>query len=164
MKIEDLICKCDKDVDIDEYFDFREKIVEEMPHPEWLRNRTKEEIVSLLDNNLKIWVYYLNDEIVCSMILVPADTEIIEKYGLTNKDTVNYGSMIVSPKYRGKGLQYQMLKVLDKCGKEQGYTLAIGTVHPENIYSKNNIIKDKFVYIENRELKSGLREIYLKLL
>ena len=164
MKIEDLICKCDKSVDMDEYFKFRKKIKEGMPYPEWLRNRTNEEIISLLENNSKLWVYYLNDEIVCSMMLIPADKELLEKYGLNSNDTISYGSMIVNPKYRGNGLQYQMLKVLDKCSKDLGYTLAIGTVHPDNIYSTNNIIKDKFVYIERRILKSGIRDVYLKLL
>lgn len=87
-----------------------------MTHPEWLGDFSKEELIYLLNNNSKIWVYYLNKEPVCSMMLIPGDEKSLLKFelDLDYKDVVDYGPMFVNPKYVGKYLQYQMLQALDK--------------------------------------------------
>lgn len=87
------------------------------------------------------------------------------KFGLDNlnyEKVVDYGSMFVNPKYVGNGLQYQMLEVLDKHSKELGYEYAISTIHPDNMYSIRNLVKDGFVLVGSREFKRGIRNVYLK--
>lgn len=78
------------------------------------------------------------------------------------KHYLNYGPMFVNHKFIGNGLQFQMLKKLDEYCMNLGYKYVISTVHPNNIYSVNNLIKDNFELINSKEFKRGIRNIYLK--
>lgn len=163
MLLDDLIC-INENVNLGKYLKFKDIVEKNMPHPDWLGDFTKKDLKKLLKNNAKIWIYYLNKEPVCSMMLKPSNQKELDRYYLKSKETICYGSMFVNPKYVGNSLQYQMLKKLDEYSKKQGYKFAIGTIHPENKYSINNILKDNFLYIETLELPRGIRNVYLKLL
>ncbi len=82
-----------------------------------------------------------------SMMSIPSNEEDMIKFDLDldYKEVIDYGPMFVNPKYVGNNLQYQMLKYLDEYVKSKSYKIAIGTVHPDNIYSINNLIKDGFI-------------------
>ena len=162
MKLENL--KCIENIDIDKYIEFREKVKENMEYKEWLGDFSKEDIINLLKNNSKIWIYYKDEEPVCSMMLIPSDEESTKKLELNYnyKEIVDYGPMFVNKKYVGNGLQYQMLKELDKYAVEKGYKYAASTIHPDNVYSINNLEKDNFKYQRTKEFKRGVRNIYLK--
>ena len=81
---------------------------------------------------------------------------------LDSNIVVDYGPMFVNPKYVGNKLQYQMLKEIDKYSLSLGYKYAAGTIHPENIYSINNLLKDNFELTGTKEFTRGIRKIYLK--
>lgn len=70
--------------------------------------------------------------------------------------------MFVNPKYVGNKLQYQMLNELDKYSIDKNYNFVVATIHPDNIYSINNFIKDNFKQTSTKEFKRGLRNIYVK--
>ena len=163
MNLEELICT-NKNIDLDKYLEFREYVKESMEHPEWLGNFTKEELEIMLKNNSKIWIYYLNNIPVCSMMLIPSDEKSLKKFelNLNYKEVVDYGPMFVNPNYVGNSLQYKMLLELDSYCIRLGYKYAACTVHPDNIYSINNIVKDDFKHINTKEFKRGIRNIYLK--
>jgi hypothetical protein len=163
MVLKDLEMKNDN-IDLDKYIEFRESIKSHMEHPEWLGDFTKEELQKMLENNTKIWIYYLNQEAVCSMMLIPATETSLKKFGidLEYQDVVDYGPMMVNPNFVGNGLQYQMLQEIDKYSIEQGYKYAAGTIHPDNIYSIRNLIKNDFELINYGEFKRGPRNIYIK--
>ena len=97
---------------------------------------------------------------------IPSAENALSKFelDLDYKDVVDYGPMFVNSKYIGNGLQYQMLKVLDEYCINKKYKYAISTIHPDNIYSINSLIKDKFIFFNQKEFKRGLRNIYLKTL
>ena len=151
-------------IDIKKYIMFREDVKRYMEHPEWLGDFSYEEIEYLLDNNSKIWMYYLEDVPVCSMMLIPARDKDLKKFGidLNYKEVADYGPMFVNYNYIGNGLQYQMLKVLDKYCYSMGYKYAASTIHPDNLYSINNLIKDGFEYVNAKAFTRGPRNIYLK--
>lgn len=163
MKLNELIC-VDNNINIDDYIQFREQVKKYMEHPEWLGDFSKEDIINLLNNNSKIWIYYYNNEPVCSMMLIPADKKALSKFeiDLDYKEVADYGPMFVNIKYVGNSLQYQMLKYLDEYCLQKNYKYAAGTIHPDNIFSINNLIKDNFKYITTKEFKRGIRNIYLK--
>lgn len=165
MTLEDLDC-INENINIDNYIVFRDSVKENMCNPEWLGDFSKDDLIYMLNNNSKIWIYYLNDEPVCSMMLIPSNEKVLSKFDLdlNPDDVIEYGPMFVNPKYVGKGLQFQMLKELDKYSLSLGYKYAISTVHPDNVYSINNIIKDEFVNIDEKEFTRGIRNIYLKCL
>ena len=52
--------------------------------------------------------------------------------------------------------------MLDEYSKKCGYKYAVGTIHPDNSYSINNLVKDDFKLIGTKEFKRGLRNIYIK--
>ena len=163
MNIKDLVVVSDN-INIDEYISFRESVKANMEHPEWLGDFSKEDLSFILNNGSKIWIYYLNNECVCSMMMIPSDEASINKFELSldYRDVVDYGPMMVNPKFVGNKLQYQMLKELDSYCINLGYKYAAGTIHPNNIYSINNLVKDDFKLINQKEFKRGIRNIYLK--
>lgn len=151
-------------INLDKYIQFRELVKENMEHSEWLGDFSKEDLDLLLKQNSKIWIYYIENEPVCSMMLIPSTKKSLDKFemDLDYKTVVDYGPMFVNPKYIGNGLQYQMLKELDRYCLNLGYKYAAGTIHPDNIYSINNLLKDDFKQINQKEFKRGIRNIYLK--
>ena len=163
MNLENLICINDN-INLKEYIKFRELVKENMPNPEWLGDFTKEELIEMLNNNTKIWIYYLNKEPVCSMMIIPSTEKDISKFELNISHTlaVDYGPIFVNPKYQGNSLQYQMLQILDKYVKEHNYKYMITTIHPDNIYCIRNFLKDNFKLINQKVFKRGPRNIYLK--
>ena len=165
LKLEEFTC-IRENIDIDKYIEFRENVKNNMKHSDWLGDFSKVDLTNLVNNKSKIWVYYFNNEPVCSMMIIPADEKSLSKLDLdlNYKDVVEYGPIFVNPKYVGKGLQYQMFLKLDEYCYELGYKYAVGTVHPDNIYSINNFIKDKFIFFNQKEFKRGIRDIYLKVL
>lgn len=153
-----------KNIDIDNYFLFRDYVKNSMDYPEWLGDFTKNDLEYLLSNGSTIWIYYLDKDPVCSMMLIPSTEKDLSKFeiNLDYKEVVDYGPMFVNPKYVGNGLQYQILKVLDEYCINSGYKYAISTVHPDNVYSINNLVKDEFKLIGQKEFSRGIRNIYLK--
>jgi hypothetical protein len=163
MKLNELTVITDN-INIDKYIEFREYVKSNMKQSDWLGDFSKDDLIYMLNNNSKIWIYYLSDEPVCSMMYIPSDKKSIDKFGLKLdfQKVADYGPMFVNPKYVGNNLQYQMLKKLDKYCINNGYKYAIVTVHPNNIYSIKNILKDEFIFSGQKEFKRGLRNIYLK--
>ena len=164
IKLSDLIVK-NNNIDIDEYITFREKIKTKMEYPEWLGDFSKEDIIEMIANGSKLWMYYINNLPVCSMMLIPSTQESLDKFEVKNlsyKDVVDYGPMMVYCDYLGNGVQDQMLKEIDNYSKKQGYKYALGTIHPDNIYSINNLLKNNFIQIGLKEFKRGIRNIYYK--
>ena len=163
MNLEDLKC-ISENINLDEYINFREMVKENMEYPEWLGDFTKEDLIYMLNNKSKIWIYYLDNDPVCSMMLIPSTEKALTKFeiDLNYNEVVDYGPMFVNPKYVGNGLQYKMLKELYEYCKKIGYKFAASTIHPDNIYSIKNLIKDDFKLIGTKEFKRGKRNIYLK--
>ena len=163
MKLEELECVKDT-VDLDEYIKIREEVKSTMEHPEWLGNFTKEEIENLLSNGSKIWVYFDGEIPVCSMMFIPATEKDMIKFNIDKdyREVGDYGPMFVNYDYLGHGFQLQMLKVEDKYSKNHGCNYASSTIHPDNIFSINNFIKDDFKQIGFREFSRGPRNIYFK--
>ena len=163
MKLNELNC-IDDNINLDEYIEFRENVKKNMEHPEWLGDFSKEDLIYLLNNNSKIWIYYLNKEPICSMMLIPSDEKALSKFelDLDYREVADYGPMFVNPNFIGNGLQYQMLKEIDKYCLSLGYKYVASTIHPDNIYSINNLVKDSFEYKNTKQFKRGIRNIYLK--
>lgn len=79
MKLEELKCISGKSIDIDKYIEFREQVKKHMKYPEWLGDFSKKDLINMVENKAKIWLYYLNNEPVCSIMLIPADEKALFK-------------------------------------------------------------------------------------
>ncbi|MBQ4583737.1 MAG: GNAT family N-acetyltransferase [Bacilli bacterium] len=164
IRINDLRC-INQDINLDKYIEFRTLVKKSMPFPEWLGDFSKEELNdNIINNDGKIWVYYDDEIPVCSMMLIPSTEKSIKKFELSLdfKDVIDYGPMFVNPEYVGNGLQYQMLTEIDNYARTLGYKYAVGTIHPDNIYSINNLLKDNFELHGTKVFNRGLRNIYIK--
>lgn len=161
MKLEDL--NVNNQINLEEYFAFYNLVKKSMKHPDWLGDFTVEKLQSMLEVGTKIYVYSL-DEPICSMMLIPSTEKDIKKFNLNldYKEVVDYGPMFVNPKYIGNNLQFQMLKEIDKLSLKKEYKYVVTTVHTENNYSINNLLKSGFVLIGTRKFNRGVRNIYLK--
>ena len=72
LKLEELNC-INESIDLGKYIEFREYVKANMTHPDWLGDFSKNDLIYMLNNNSKIWIYYLNEEPICSMMLIPSD-------------------------------------------------------------------------------------------
>ena len=163
LKLDALKC-VNNNIDLDIYLNFINYVKSTMEHPEWLGDFTKDDLETMLKEGTRIWMYYLDNEIVCSMMTIPSTQKSLDKFEikLDYKIVVDYGQMAVNIKYVGNRLQYQMLKELEEYSKKEGYEYAASTIHPDNTYCINNFIKDNFELINYKEFKRGPRNIYLK--
>ena len=153
-----------ENIDLNKYIEFREIVKKNMEHPEWLGDFTKKNLSNMIENGTKIWIYYKEDEPVCSMMMIPSTKKDLEKFelDLDYKEVVDYGPIMVNPKFIGNGLQYQMTKFLDEYCVNRGYKYVVTTVHPDNVYCLNNVNKLSMEYVDEKEFKRGPRKIYLK--
>ena len=71
-------------------------------------------------------------------------------------------SVAILPQYRGAGLQKRLMQHAERELTEQGYRYFMCTVHPENRYSRQNVISQGYEPVKSA-LKYGgyLREIFL---
>ena len=151
-------------VDLDEYIKFRDIVKQNMEHPDWLGDFSKEELKNMISEDSEIWIFYLDRDPVCSMMFIHSTQKSINKFELelNYKEVIDYGPMMVNPKYVGNQLQYQMLTLAANYCKNNNYKYAISTVHPDNTYCIKNMLKDDFKLVSTKEFKRGTRNIYLK--
>lgn len=71
----------------------------------------------------------------------------------------------VFPQYQGNRLQYRLMQKAERELREKGYRYLMCTVHPENPYSRKNVMDQGYQPVK-KALKYGgfLREIFVKYL
>lgn len=163
--LEELKC-ISENVDLDDYLSLYKYVRDNMEHPEWLGTFTKDEIINILNNNGKIWLYYDNKKLVCSMFYIPIKEKSLLKHNiyLQEEDIGSLGPIMVSPDYIGNGYQNQMMKVLENYIKRIHKKYIFTKVCSDNIYSLNNMIKNNYqvvdiYYDERGENKALIKEI-----
>lgn len=147
-----------------EYLSFIEGVKKGMEHPEWLGDFTEEEIFNILENGGFCFLYRYADIYVASSMLIPAREKDIEKFGLDYDylKTMDYGPEAVSSTVRGNGIQKYILKDMDEYSRKLGYEHVVTTIHPDNVYSIQNIEDSGFTFVKSRYFSRGKRNIYTK--
>lgn len=152
-------------IDLDKYIEFRESVRSRMEHPEWLGEISKEELENMLSIGGKIWIYSNGDIPICSWMFIPAGEDAKDDLEI---DRIDYnlmgdiGPVFVNFDYLGNGLMYQMLLEYDKYLESIGYKYVMTTVHPDNIFSSRNMIKNGMKKVSQKTFKRGIRDIYFK--
>lgn len=86
--------------------------------------------------------------------------------GLAEKElplVAHMDSVAVLPEYRGHKLQRRMMEAGEKELKEKGFRYLMCTVHPDNRYSRDNVIGQGYESVAVKEKYGGyVREIFLK--
>lgn len=156
MKLTDLK-EISNNIDLDEYLYLYNYVRDNMEHPEWLGTFTKEEIIDILNNNGKIWMYYDKDIPVCSIFYIPTKNESLRKHNIEYDEEItgSLGPVMVRKEYVGNGLQTQMMNVLNNYVKSIGKTHMFTKAHSDNIYSIKNILKDGYKIIDEYKNERG---------
>lgn len=163
MKLNNFKC-ISENVNLEDYLKLYKYVKDNMKNPEWLGEFTKEEIQDILNNNGKIWLYYDNDNLVCSMFYIPSNQKTLDKRNINTSESVtaSLGPVMVSPDYVGNGLMSQMLKLFDDYCKNIGMQYIFTKASSANIYSLNNIYKNGYELISEYENERGLMSVFLK--
>ena len=164
MKINEFNC-ISKNNNIDEYLKFYKYVKSNMKEPSWLGEFSLNELINILNNEGKLFNFYDNNIIVCSMLYIPSNNKTLEKHNLKYDEKLvgSCGPIMVNPKYVGNKFQKQMLELLDKYCKSIGKRYIFTKVHPDNIYSINNFVSDGYKFVETYKTSSGEpRSVYFK--
>lgn len=164
MKINEFNCISEHN-NIDEYLEFYKYVKSNMKEPSWLGEFSLNELKNILNNEGKLFNFYDNNIIVCSMLYIPSNNKTLEKHNLKYDEKLvgSCGPIMVNPKYVGNKFQKQMLELLDKYCKSIGKRYIFTKVHPDNIYSINNFISDGYKFVETYKTSSGeSRSVYFK--
>jgi len=65
-------------------------------------------------------------------------------------------SAAVLPKYQGQGIQHKLMARAEEIERERGTVYLMGTVHPDNIYSRGNLEKLGYDCLLTTEKYGGL--------
>lgn len=126
MNFLDLKCIND-DVNLTDYLKLYDNVRSKMPNPLWLKPFELNEIKEILANGGKIWLYYDNDNIVCSVFYISVKEENLKKHRVYQDKNItgSLGPIMVNPLYVGNGYQLEMLKVLESYASSIGKKIHI---------------------------------------
>ena len=164
MKINEFNCISEHN-NIDEYLEFYKYVKSNMKEPSWLGEFSLNELKNILNNEGKLFNFYDNNIIVCSMLYIPSNNKTLEKHNLKYDEKLvgSCGPSMVNSKYVGNKFQKQMLELLDKYCKSIGKRYIFTKVHPDNIYSINNFVSNGYKFVETYKTSSGEpRSVYFK--
>ena len=164
MKINEFNCISEHN-NIDEYLEFYKYVKSNMKEPSWLGEFSLNELKNILNNEGKLFNFYDNNIIVCSMLYIPSNNKTLEKHNLKYDEKLvgSCGPIMVNSKYVENKFQKQMLELLDKYCKSIGKRYIFTKVHPDNIYSINNFVSDGYKFVETYETSGEEpRSVYFK--
>lgn len=149
-----------------------QSVWDEMEHKEWYVADNAEYTAEKLNTGKGIVYKALEQETgvmaAVFMATYPGDGEenLGREIGLSGEElqkVAHMESIAILPEYRGNRLQYRMMQVAEQELKDSGYRYLMCTVHPENHYSRENILRQGYHVVTTKEKYGGyLRDILLK--
>lgn len=163
MNFNKLVCISDN-INLNHYMKLYKYVQDNMDNPEWLGIFTKKEIKEILNNDGKIWLYYDNKNLVCSMIYISVSQKTLDKRkaNVLAEETAALGPIMVSPDYIGNRFMSRMLEVFNEYCLSIGKKYVFTKANSNNIYSINNMYKDGYKLIEEHIDESGKISVFLK--
>lgn len=132
-----------------------------MEHPEWLGFITINETKS---KGGKLWIYYDNSNLVCSMFYMLIKQQSLIKYNIFYDANIvgALGPIMVKNEYLGNKLMYQMLKEFEKYNKVIGNKYIFTKVATDNIRSIKNFEENGYQIVHTYNSERGINNAYLK--
>ena len=137
--------------DTEAYIQLLQKVHGCMANRDWFYLDTPEEIRAMMkDDMMQLWVAMDRDKLAAAFtILIPGLSSVNYGYDLDFSEqellrVVNMDTVAVLPEYRGQGLQYQLMQAAERELVEQGRNILLCTVHPENRFSLQNILRQGY--------------------
>ena len=154
--------------DIESYIRFLETVRAAMPNKEWFYLDPPELIREMMeDGTMELWVAMDGIRVAAAFdILHPGLASYNYGYDLELSEedlqlVVHMDSSAVHPDYRGMGLQRKMVQTAEAELSGTGKRILLCTVHPENSFSLNNMLKQGY-RIQKRMEKYGSERYILR--
>jgi RimJ/RimL family protein N-acetyltransferase len=81
-----------------------------------------------------------NNELMAVQGLSPTIKKVIDILKLNEQETIEIGSSVVLPRFRGKGLSTEISKELIEIAKLNGYKNIVAKSHPDNIAGSKTLL------------------------
>lgn len=134
--------------DTEAFMELLRETWERLECKEWLYLDPPEEVREMMrDGTMKLWVAMDGNRLAAAFdILIPGTDSFHYGYDLdfTREQllqSVNMDTIVVHPDYRGMGLQRILMTEAENWAREEGYKTLMCTVHPENRYSLDNMLR-----------------------
>lgn len=170
MAIDFKLKKCGEN-EIDNILKIQEEAFEAIESPELLRRNTPEMLRACLCEPHYTIGAYCNNVLVGFAVLYDGgndDENLGKDMGYSKdelNDVINLKLVIVSPKYRGNGLQCRMTKELEKVAAQKKKSCICVTVSPDNKVSRKNIENMGYKFHSQKTKYDGLvRNLYYKVI
>ena len=129
-----------------------------IPYEQW-------ELNSLFDESYAPLYGAYDGDILAGSAQLYVQQEMLQEYkeelGLADKKVCELGGNLVSKDYRGRGIQYKLMKMQCGLARELGFDYIMTMAHPENTASLKNIQKLGLTFVKQTRLSNGfLRDLY----
>ena len=152
--------------EVDKYLGFLHEVKAMMEQEEWFFLDPDEEVYEMMEQDaMGIWLAEDGARIAAVFCVVyPGMRSFNLGYDLNFgeedlKRVVHMDTVAVHPDYRGQGLQHQMMLHAEK---ELGGRILMCTIHPDNCYSLNNVLKQGYTIEKKTEKYGSIRYILRK--
>ena len=152
--------------EVDKYLGFLHEVKAMMEQEEWFFLDPDEEVYEMMEQDaMGIWLAEDGARIAAVFCVVyPGMRSFNLGYDLNFgeedlKRVVHMDTAAVHPDYRGPGLQHQMMLHAEK---ELGGRILMCTIHPDNCYSLNNVLKQGYTIEKKTEKYGSIRYILRK--
>lgn len=117
----------------------------------------------MIDNGgCNAYFFKYKNEIIGLIVLTCDIPTILDEYQLSSNNYMLIDSVRVKDKYRGYGLQRQMLKFAYMRAVKLKMDGLVAAIHPNNKYSLNNFIEEKYELTNVITIHGGMRKIMIK--
>lgn len=144
------------------------EVRETMPQKEWFYLDPPEEVRRMMaEGTMELWVAMDGSRLAGSFdIMIPGLDEYNYGYdlGFSQEEllrVIHMDTAAVHPDYRGLGLQRKLMQAAEVEIRSRGEHILLCTVHPENEFSLNNIMKQGYA-IQNELSKYGSTRYILR--
>lgn len=144
-------------------------VKEGMANQEWFFLDPPEEIRAFMKNGtMELWVAEDGDRLAGTFdILHPGLESFNYGYDLGFNEeqllrVVQMDTAAVHPDYRGLGLQKKLMETAEAEIRRKPGRILLSTVHPDNVYSMNNLLKQGYIVAKTVEKYGSVRNVLRK--
>lgn len=155
--------------DLEAFITLLANVREQMEHKEWFYLDSPEDVRTMMEQGImELWVAEDQGKPVGFFDLLRPGLESFNygyDLGFSKEEllrVVNMDSAAVHPDYRGLGLQGRLLEAAHRQLREEGNRILLCTVHPENRFSLNNVLKLGYTIQKKLEKYDSVRYILRK--
>ena len=150
--------------DIEQFNDLLRFVRDSMEHKEWFYLDPPEQVLSMMEEGIMdLWVAMDGKKMVAAFdLLRPGEREFNYGYDLVLTEeelplVINMDSAAVHPEYRGLGLQQRLIQCAEEMLSKEGRRILLCTVHPDNRFSLQNVLKQGYTIQKKMEKYDSVR-------